>query len=215
MKNGIYLRLAALGIQKNKKIYFPYILTCVCMAAMLYIISYLSKDKALAEMQGGDFVTTILNMGTVVMAVFAAIFLFYTNSFLTKRRKKEFGLYNILGMGKPNIAKILAFETLIIYFISVSAGIICGILFSKLAQLVMTKILDENAAFDFRIEPVAVTASVVFFAIIFVLILLNNIRQIHVSNPIELINSTAVGEKSPKSNMFLAVAGVASLITAY
>lgn len=215
MKKRIYLRLAAMGIQKNKKLYFPYILTCICMVTMLYIISFLSKDDAVASMRGGEFVTSILSMGTIVMAIFSAIFLFYTNSFLTKRRKKEFGLYNILGMGKSNIAKILAFETIIIYFVSVSIGILCGIIFSKLAQLVMTRILDESAVFDFKIEPVAVIDSIVFFAIIFVLIFLNNIRQIHVSNPIELINSTSVGEKQPKSNMFLAVIGVASLITAY
>ena len=141
MKKGIYLRLAATGISKNKKIYFPYILTSICMVTMLYIITFLSKDQSLASMRGGDFISTVLSMGTAVMAIFAAIFLFYTNSFLTKRRKKEFGLYNILGMGKPNIAKILAYETLIIYLVSVTAGIICGILISKLAQLAMTKLL--------------------------------------------------------------------------
>lgn len=215
MKKGIYLRLAATGISKNKKIYFPYILTSICMVTMLYIITFLSKDQSLASMCGGDFISTVLSMGTAVMAIFAAIFLFYTNSFLTKRRKKEFGLYNILGMGKPNIAKILAYETLIIYLVSVTTGIICGILFSKLAQLAMTKLLDEKAQFDFKIEPIAITSCIIFFAVIFVLILLNNIRQIHVSNPIELINSTSAGEKPPKSNMFLAVAGVFSLITAY
>ena len=88
MKKGIYLRLAATGIGKNKKIYFPYILTSICMVTMLYIITFLSKDQSLASMRGGDFISTVLSMGTAVMAIFAAIFLFYTNSFLTKRRKK-------------------------------------------------------------------------------------------------------------------------------
>lgn len=103
MKKGFYIRLAGEGISKNRKLYFPYILTCICMIMMYYIVSFLSISKELASIRGGEMLQGLLSMGVFVVAVFALIFLYYTNSFLIRKRKKELGLYNILGMGKRNL----------------------------------------------------------------------------------------------------------------
>ena len=111
--NSLYPKLAVQGIRKNGKIYLPYIITCIGMIMMFYIISYLTYSKSVYAMNGGRDIQMILSWGMGVIAVFSVIFLFYTNSFIIKRRKKEFGLYNILGMGKKNIASILVWETLI------------------------------------------------------------------------------------------------------
>ena len=135
MRAGFYGKLALTGITKNKKLYYPYILTCICMVMMFYIISYLHYSDTIASMNGGQIMRSTLNLGSIVVGIFSCIFLFYTNSFLIRRRKKEFGLYHILGMGKLNIARILFWETLLTAVISLVLGIGFGILFSKLAEL--------------------------------------------------------------------------------
>ncbi len=120
---GLYSRLAATGIRKNGKSYIPFILTAALMVAIFYIISFLSENPMLKRMVGGGGMAMILSIGMVVMGIFSAIFLFYTNSFLIKRRKKEFGLYNILGLGKKQIAKVLVIETVFVYLIAEIAGL--------------------------------------------------------------------------------------------
>ncbi len=186
---GLYLRLAASGIRKNGRTYIPYILTCSGMIMMFYIIGFLSFGDFLNNVRGGNLMMDMLGFGVGVMVVFSAIFLFYTNSFLIKRRKKELGLYNILGMGKLNIARIMIWETLIIFAISLTAGIGAGILFSKLAMLGAAKMLGEQAAVGFEANPFVMTLALIFYGIIFLLILLNSLRQVFKSRPIELLHS--------------------------
>ena len=127
MKGAFYPKLALDGIRKNKRLYIPYILTCVGMVTMFYIITFLQKSETVGAMRSGSTVQKILSFGIIVIAVFACIFLFYTNSFLMKRRKKEFGLYNILGMGKRNIGIILVWESLIIALFSLAVGLFIGL----------------------------------------------------------------------------------------
>ncbi|MDE5860149.1 MAG: ABC transporter permease, partial [Oscillospiraceae bacterium] len=215
MNNVLYPKLAAGGIKKNRQTYLPYILTCSGMIMMYYIVSFLSKSSLVANMKGGSIMQVMLMLGCWVMIFFSAIFLFYTNSFLIRRRKKEFGLYNILGMGKRNIARILVWETLIVFAISFIAGNGLGILFSKLAELVFVNIFDIEVSYEFRIEPKSVLDSAIIYAVIFVIILINALRQIRLSNPIELLRSENIGEKPPKSNWILALFGTILLAIAY
>lgn len=215
MSHYIYPRLAWTGITKNRKIYLPYILTCIGMVLMYYIVSFLSSNATVKSMPGGDEMQAILSEGCIVVAVFSLIFLFYTNSFLMRRRKKEFGLYNILGMGKINLARILFWECLIIAVIALVVGMISGILFSKIGELLMIRILGGEADFSFYISPNTILQTVCIFGVIFLLILLNALRQIHLSNPLELLRSEAVGEKKPKANWVIAVLGIILLAGAY
>lgn len=211
----LYPKLAAGGIKKNYRIYLPYLFACAGMIMMYYITSFLSVSRFVAEMRGGDIMQALLMLGCWVLAVFSAIFLFYTNSFLIRRRKTEFGLYNVLGMGKLNIARILVWETLIVYVLAEAIGLGCGILFSKFAELLLTKMLGSEASYSFTVEPKAVTNSLIFYAVIFLLILINALRQIHLSDPVELLRSENAGEKPPKANWFLAVIGAVLLGIAY
>lgn len=215
MKRGFYPKLALQGIRKNGKTYIPYILTCIGMIMMYYIISFLSCNRSVSAMKGGDSIQEMLSFGTGVIAVFTVIFLFYTNSFIIRRRKREFGLYNILGMGKLNIARILIWETFICFIVSVVIGLVCGVLFSKFAELFTIKMMNENVNFQFNIEWKSVINTIVLFAVVFGLILLNSLRQIHLSKPIELLHSDEAGEKPPKAHWILAVIGVIALGTAY
>lgn len=215
MKKGFYLKLAASGIRKNRETYFPYLLTCIGMVMMYYIISFLSADPGLREMSGGRQMEVILGFGVWVMAVFSVIFLFYTNSFLIRRRKKEFGLYNILGMNKWNLSRILIWETVLCFVISAAVGLGCGILFSRLAQFAMVKLMGANAILHFTLLPQPIRDTIVLFAAVFGVMFLNTLRQIHLSNPIELLHSEQTGEKPPKANWFLAVVGALLLGGAY
>lgn len=215
MKKGIYSRLALTGIKKNKKLYIPYILTCIGMVMMFYIITFLSSSNMMMNYPGGETMRGILGFGVYVIGFFAVIFLFYTNSFLVRRRKKEFGLYNILGMGKRNIARVMLWETLFIGAFSIVLGMALGVLFSKLAELVMVNIMSMDVTFGVTIDYKAIYYTVVLFAVIFFLILLNSLRQVHLSNPIALLHSENAGEKPPKANWFFAVLGVLILGCAY
>lgn len=215
MKKGIYSRLAITGIKKNKKLYIPYILTCIGMVMMFYIITFLSERDLMVNYPGGETMKAILGFGVYVIGFFAVIFLFYTNSFLVRRRKKEFGLYNILGMGKRNIARVMLWETLLIGILSIALGMVLGILFSKLAELVMVNIIGMDVTFGVTIDYKSIYYTVILFAVIFFLILLNSLRQVHLSNPIALLHSENAGEKPPKANWFFAVLGVLVLGCAY
>ncbi len=211
----LYPRLAVTGIIKNRRTYLPYILTCTGMIMMYYIISFLSESDFVREMSGGKILQLYLGFGCGVMVVFSAIFLFYTNSFLIRRRKTEFGLYNILGMGKRNIAVILIWETVFIYIFSLAAGLACGVLFSKLAELLLAKMLADTASAVFGVEVMPMLWAAVFFAVIFLLIMLDSLRQISRSKPVELMKSENFGEKPPRANYFLAFIGVVLLAAAY
>lgn len=215
MKRAFYLRLAWDGIRKNKKLYIPYILTCVCMTAMFYIVSFLSKEKTVQNIQGGDEIQGILYLGSIVIGIFSLLILFYTNSFLIRRRKKEFGLYNILGMNKYNLSRVLIWESIIVYVISLVCGLGFGILFSKFAELIMINILMEGTNFDLKVNFESIGNTAVWFLAIFMLILINSLRQIHISKPVELLKSENIGEKPPKANWVLAVLGAVILAAAY
>lgn len=179
------------------------------------ITDALSGDEMLSAMRGGYIMHELIVIGKVVMALFAAIFLFYTNSFLIKSRMREFGLYNILGMGKNGIARVMTWETLMVYVISMVFGLGAGILFSKLAELLAVKIVQGDAAYQFSVSGPAAAASLIVFAVIFLLICLNVLRQVFFSKPVELLRSENSGEKPPKANWFAAVLGALMLGLAY
>lgn len=215
MKRGFYRKLALSGIYKNKKNYLPYILTCIGMVMMYYIVCFLADSPGVASVRGGEIMQMVLGLGGWVIGIFAVIFLFYTNSFLIRRRKKEFGLYNILGMGKKNLFWVLLWENVIIGAIALMAGLFCGILFSKLAELCMVQLLGAEGSMAFYISMGSIRSAVVLFAVIFLILLLNGTRQIYKANPVDLLGSESVGEKPPKARVFLTLAGLALLAGAY
>ena len=214
-KADFYPKLALSGIRKNKRLYTPYILTCIGMVAMYYIIAFLATTELFDYVEGGEQLQTMLGLGCVVIAVFSVIFLFYTNSFLMRRRMKEFGLYNILGMGKRNLGLIVLWETIVIAILSLIFGIGAGIALSKLAELGLINIMNGEVSYSFQISVQAIGQSGILFSVIFGLILLNSLRQIQISNPITLLRSENSGEKPPKANWFLGVAGALLLGGAY
>ena len=210
-----YPKLALDGVRKNKRMYLPYILTCTGMVMMFYIIMYIGICSVPDSMMGAESVRSMLALGSAVIAVFACIFLFYTNSFLMRRRKKEFGLYNILGMGRRSIARILCFETLIVALISLSMGLILGISFSKLAELGFVNIMNEDVSFDLSVSLPAILRTLEVFGVIFLLLLLNSIRQVRFASAMQLLHGENTGEKPPRANWLLGILGALILGGAY
>lgn len=204
-----------MGIRKNSRLYVPYILASMGMAAMYYIVAYLSTSSLLESTPGGNVMQGMLGLGMYVIVVFSLLFLFYTNSFLTRRRKKEFGLYNILGMGKWNLAKILVWESLTSAVISLGGGLIAGITFSKFAELGMVNILMGEATFSLSLGGKAIAETLKWFSIIFLLILIHTLREIRGASAMELLHSENAGEKPPRANWILALAGIVILGAAY
>ncbi|MGN1024809.1 MAG: FtsX-like permease family protein [Faecousia sp.] len=212
---ALYPRLAVTGIRKNSKLYFPYIGTCIGMVTMYYIIHSLSFSPTLREMKGGGTMEAILGLGVFVIAIFSVIFLLYTNSFLIRRRNKEFGLYHVLGMGKPAIARILVWETLFTAVLSIVLGLTMGIALSKLAELLLLKIVHGQVDYRITLSVECVTDTALMFGCIFLLLLLKSLWTVYRSDPLALLKSETVGEKPPKGNWLLALAGIVMLGIAY
>ena len=215
MKALFYPRLAWTGIKNNRRLYLPYILTCIGMVAMFYIMLSLSTGEFLDKMRGGTTLGSVLGLGAGVIGFFAVLFLFYTNSFLIRRRKKEFGLYNILGMGKRNIARVLFSETLILAAVSLVLGLILGAALSKLAELGLAFFVESDAGYNFTVYPTAMGYTVLLFVCIFLLLFFKSVGQVGLSNPVELLRSESVGEKPPKANWVFGVLGIVILAAAY
>lgn len=211
MNNFIYEKLAVTNLKNNRKTYVPYIFTGVLTVMMFYIIDALSRGKGITQ----DTLKICLQYATGVIIVFAVIFLFYTNSFLIKRRKKEIGVYNILGMGKRHIARMMAVETILTAGISILGGLVFGIIFGKLMYLLLLKILHNSVDMQFSVNGTAIVQTVILFAGIFLLTYLYNILQIQLVNPVELLHGGNQGEKEPKSRWLLVIVGVAALGNGY
>lgn len=215
MKLGFYPTLAVQSIRKNRRLYFPYILTCTGMVMMFYIIHYLAAMPLLMSMSGGRTTGQMLGLGTWIVALFAVIFLFYTNSFLMRRRQKEFGLYNILGMGKGNLSLLLLWENVFLIIASLGAGLLGGIALSKLAELGLMRVIRGEITYDFTINPEAIADTVILFAVIFLLIFLKGLIQLWRLSTVSLLKSENTGEKPPRANYLLGFGGIVLLAAAY
>ena len=215
MKINLYPKLAFDGVKKNSRLYIPYLVTCVLMVSVYYILHFLGNSGVMNGMPGGGTATQMMQMGTVVMSLFGAIFLFYTQSTLIKGRKKEFGLYSILGMNKRSIGRVMFFETLIIWAISVVAGLTVGIGLSKLAELGFTKLIEVPTRYTFSISGSSVVAAIITFTVIFFLIYIDSVRQIGFANPTQLVTAGRAGEKPPKANWIVGILGLIILGTGY
>ena len=208
-------KLAAGNLVRNRQFIFPYLLTGLLTAAMFYNVAFLTWSPDLSNMPGAANIQSIMYVGTVVVGLFAVIFLLYTNSFLMKRRQKEIGLYNILGMSKGHIALILFWETVYTCLITIGGGLLLGILLSKLLILLLFKLLYFTVHFGFSVSPSALGVTAALFAGINLLALAKNLLHVRLSRPVELLKGGNVGEKEPKTKKLLTLLGVLTIGAGY
>lgn len=215
MSKAFYPKMALSNINKNRQTYFPYIITCILTIMMYFMMGSILHNENVRNMNHGDMVIVLLNIGMWVTMIFAVVFLFYTNSFLIKRRQKEIGLYNILGMEKRHIAKMMFYETLFTAVVSIGIGMLMGMLFGKLMFLLLIKLIGSSEIPAFQIPSEAVVNTLVTMALVFFAILLYNLARIHLTKPIELIHGGQIGEKEPKTKILLTIIGVLTMGAGY
>lgn len=211
----MYTKLAITNIKNNRQFYFPYLLTGIITVAMFYIMCALESNLGIQSMPGAKDLGLILRLGIGVIGIFAVIFLFYTNSFIIKRRKKELGIYNILGMEKRHIAKILSKEAFFTAIIAIGGGLVTGVLFHKLACMLLYRMIGFNGGITFSFSKKGVMITAILFAIVYLLTYIYDLFQVQLANPIELLQSGNKGEREPKTKAIMAVLGVLCLGTGY
>ena len=213
MNSKIYGKLAVTNLKNNGKSYVPYILASAFSVMMYFIMDNLYRNRSLVEK--GSPLAIMLSYADAVLLIFSVIFLFYINSFLIKRRKKELGIYNILGMGKGHLGKMLFLESVITTVTSIIGGILAGILLGKLVYLVLLKILHLKRNIVYMISPVSIGITAAIFGGIFFVIFLYNLVQMKLSNPIELLRGGNTGEREPKTKWLMTIIGIACLASGY
>ena len=207
--NLFYSKFALNNLVKNKRFILPYIFSAIFTIASFYILTSLSLGSNLDKLpQGISATKQVLSLGVIVIAIFSAIFLFYTYSFLIKRRVREFGLYSVLGMTKKQIARILILETIFIAVITLVFGLAFGLLFDKLMLLVLLKLFTAGVSFGFVITPIAVFLTILLFGGIFFLLLIYTVIKISRLKIVALLKEENNGEREPKARFILAILGL-------
>lgn len=216
MHKGIFSRLAKQNIRNNKSTYIPYMITCIFCIAMIYMMEFLRDCPTLDQaVRQADEVRMIVFTGEIVVEIFCIIFLIYSNSFLMKRRQKEIGLYNILGLERDHIGIVMFLETIITSIGSLAGGIAAGIIGSKLALLLLLKLLHIPSVLGFYISVKGIFTCLFMFGIVFLMILFLNLAKIHLSRPVELLRGNNTGEKEPAAKWLMALIGFICLGAGY
>ncbi len=216
MGNGFYAKLAAENVHKNRRLYIPQMLTGAGLIAVFYILLTICKDEELANVRGGSYLPTIMQLGIVIMAFLSVILILYTNSFLMKQRKREYGLYHVLGMEKKHVGRVMMFESLYASLISIAAGLVSGVILYKLCELFICRILDVNTILGFHyIVPKSLLLTGFLFAGLYLFTYVINRIQLARMNPVELLRSVQTGEKEPKVKWFILLVGLVTLGAGY
>lgn len=214
MKNNFYLKMALRNIRANKQLYLPYGISALLTVSMLFQMFSLMSN-GFEEMRGADSLILLFRFGSVIIGIFSLIFLLYTNSFLIKRRKKEVGLYGILGLEKRHVARILFLESLIVGTVTIVLGLGLGSLLGQLLFLFLNYLLKLPIQMTYSLDPLNYALTAAVFAGIFFIAYLYNVSQVTFSNPIQLLRGEKEGEKEPKSNVLLFILGLLLLGAGY
>ena len=215
MRNGLYPKLAARGMRQNHRFFVPYLLALAGLTAAFYTMSALCADPGVMYMRGFAYVQVMMGIGLFVAGILSTVLLLYINSFLMKQRKKELGLYNILGMGKGNIALIQCWESLYTAVLGIGGGLLLGVVFHKIATVALVSLLQFSIPFSSSLSLSSMVSTALFFGALLALALFLNLFRVRVSNPIELLHGGNVGEKEPRTRWLMAVVGALCLGAGY
>ena len=214
-KSGFFPRLALVNLVRNGRFYGPYLLSCGMTAAMYYILSYLTRSDIVASVRGAGYLQSLMYLGALVVALFAAVLLLYANSFVMKRRRRELGLYNILGLEKRHIAHLMVWETVYCAAAAILGGLAAGVLLSKLVLLLLLQVSRLPVQYGFEISLPGMANTAALFGILFLLTLVWNLAGLLRSKPVELLHSASAGEREPRTKRLLVVLGAVTLGAGY
>lgn len=210
-----YLKLASTNLKKNHRGYLPFLISMLFLVAINTMTQVIVNNEGMRALPGGDSASSMFGLGHIVIMIFTVIFSFYTNSFLLKQRKKELGLYNILGLGKRELYQLMIWESFLSFFIVLITGLITGVVLSKLAFLVLRRLISVGNEFVFQLLPESLGFVFLLFLGIFFLLLLINCWQIKKTNPISLLHGSKKGEQEPKARWIIAILGLVFLGSGY
>ena len=215
MRKLFYFRLALSNVRRNKITYLPYLVATAVMSGVFLLIAGLLFSKGLTNTPSGDTARMLFAFGLVVYALFTFFFMLYINNFLIKRRKKEFGLYGILGLDKRHVGRVLVWENTFV----VGGGLVCGIaialVFGRLLFLMLMKLIHAIPGSTFSIPLIAYGLMAALFFLIFLVTSVANVIRVHTASPITLLSSEKSGEKDKKGLLPLAILGMILLCGAY
>jgi putative ABC transport system permease protein len=214
-KRIFYPKLALGNLWRNRQTYLPYLLACVVSVFTFYTMVAINTNGALDGIRSESIVKTFTQIASIILALFCGVLIFYTNSFLVKRRKKELGLYSILGMEKSNIGFIMLFETFFIAVIALTLGIGLGLLLGRLLFISLLNLIRFPVTIEMQFSLTAVLITLALFGAFFLLALATNLLQVHIANPVSLLAGSRQGEKEPKAGWFSTLMGIAFLAAGY
>ena len=213
---SLYSRMAAQNIRKNARFFLPRIGTEAGLVTCFYIMLTLALDDRISHVKGGNYIPTFMWMGTAILALLSVVLMLYINRFLMKQRKREFGVYNVLGMEKRHVGRVLFFENTFSSLLSVTGGLLVGMLFYKLCSLLICRLLQTGAVAGFYyVTPVTVIPTAAFFLLLDAFVFLINRISIAMMKPVELLQGGSVGEKEPKTRWIMLILGIITLGTGY
>ena len=215
MKLGLFFRLAWSNIKKNHQLYVPHILAGTGLTGVFYVMLTLANDERIERIKGGYAIPSIMAIGCTVVAILSVILVFFTNSFLMKQRTREYGMYNVLGMEKRHVGRIMFLENLISTVISLVSGVLFGILIYKLCCLFICKMLHVDTILGFYVDPECIVKTVGAFAVMYFAAFLWNRFRLARLRPVELLASAGTGEKEPKIKWILLLIGLLTLGAGY
>ena len=210
-KSGFFPRLALVNLMRNGRFYGPYLLSCGMTAAMYYILSYLTFSDIVASVRGAGYLQSLMYLGRLVVTLFSAVLLLYANSFVMKRRRRELGLYNILGLEKRHTARLMVWETLYCAAAAIVGGLAAGVLLSKLVLLLLLQLSHLPVEYGFEISLSGMADTAALFGFLFLLTLVWNLFGLLRSRPVELLHSASAGEREPRTRRLLVVLGAVTL----
>ncbi len=220
MNNHLLFKMAVSGIKKNKRTVLPYILVGAITVLIFYTLQAIACSKyvmndGVAAFKGANYIVVFLKIGSVAVSLFALVFLFYGNQFVMKGRRKELGLYGVLGLSKKNMTFIMFVESFIQAFISIGIGVVVGAFLNKLMILLLYKLIHRPYVRGLEFQVKALVVTVLLFSCIYAACFIYNLISVRIGNPIELLRSENIGEKEPKVNVIFFIIGIFTIFVGY
>ena len=205
------LKIAVTNLKKNKESYFIYFIACCITVFMYAMFQILVNNSGMKGIPRDDTLILLLTMATWVVGIFSVLFLVYANSFLMKRRKKEFGLYGVLGLEKRHVIMINFYESAMLGIGSILIGLIATATLGKMAFLLLIRFIGYGAGSTYNISSKAVIWTIILFGILYFILFVINSISIKKLNLIALLKEGEKGEKEPKEKIIMTIIGLLAL----
>ena len=207
--------MAITNLRKNHSLYLPYALATVLVTVVLYITHALSAMPELATLNGGAQMAKTLQFGVIIVQIVSLVIILYANAFVMKNRSKEFGLYGILGLDRKNIQLLSLIELVIFAFVSVTIGIILGMIFHRISFALLLGLIQYSIGIEYSLQIGSIFYVYFTLAVIFALVFFINATRLYMSRPLELLKEKKKGEKQGRFVAVRAIVGFVMLGTAY